>query len=104
MPFIENLKPILFCALQYPAYARPEYLLKKQPESGWSKEVFLQALKELCKGYKHHNDILWRLRQPDDLNIKREEIGLSLADESNGIITEFETSFGKRYTLITDDV
>jgi hypothetical protein len=49
MEFIPNLKETLLDALQYPAYARAEYFVKKQRESGWSKSVFFRHCERNAK-------------------------------------------------------
>lgn len=42
-----NLKSVFFEALKYPEYARPNFYIRKQQESGWSKGVYLTALNEV---------------------------------------------------------
>jgi hypothetical protein len=42
-----DVLPVFLRALDYPEYARPEYFIKEQMQSGWSKGVYLNALGRL---------------------------------------------------------
>ena len=46
-----DAKEILLDSFLYPKYAFPEYLFKRQVQSGWSSNVFFAALREQCDTY-----------------------------------------------------
>src|SRR5258708_2603618 len=51
MDFIP-VEDILIKALKYPSFVRPEYFLKEQSASGWTKPIFLQTLLETIIHYR----------------------------------------------------
>ena len=46
-----QVERVFLKALNYPDYARPEYFIKEQEKSGWSKGVFLRTLLDTHEHY-----------------------------------------------------
>jgi|GEM_PF-5262793 len=83
-----NIHLIFLQAIEYPDYARPEFFIKEQLKSGWSRAVYLQTLLMVYEFYdmkltiyssKERNDLKKQNKKlPDDF-------GLDLDKETNGI-------------------
>jgi hypothetical protein len=67
-----DVLPVFLDAIKYPKFARPEYFIKKQKESGWSKGVYLRALQE---SYHHCIGVLEFYRGVERRKSKRETGG-----------------------------
>jgi hypothetical protein len=81
---IDSLKlgNVFFEALDYPSYARPNFFIIKQRQSGWSKGVYLTTLSEVyhsCIMVLQINHGAQKRTQP---NLKIEDLSLSLKDFS----------------------
>lgn len=102
MAFIENAKEVLLSVLEIPHYAWPEYFIKKQKESDWSKDVFLKTLEAEYQSY--NADYLRERRKALDLNpnINDNEVGKLLEEETNGKIKKVFLGFGRTTHLIND--
>jgi hypothetical protein len=78
---------IFLNALEIPDYAQPEFFIKCQQESGWSKRVFLEALRGAYDFYKTKLDIATG-KQRRQLEIAGQEVpddlGIFLDQETSG--------------------
>src|SRR5688572_9585205 len=87
-----QMRSIFLNALDYPENARPEFFLKHQPESGWSRGVFLRELEE---AYHYYMAIY---------NVKRSyETGM-LGKEDRKLIDDFKLKVeedGKPIRMLT---
>ncbi len=77
-----DLTNTFFEALNYPQYARPNFYLNKQKESGWNKGVFLLTLQEIY----HASEMRLRIKlggkksSPPYPDIELESIGIPLKE------------------------
>ena len=82
-----ELDLVFLRALNYPEYARPEYYIKEQAKSGWSKGVFLRSLLDIHEWYsiKLRIRTSQKKRAFEKENRKLpEDFGLDLEEETNG--------------------
>lgn len=82
-----DLGEIFLWALELPDYARPEYFIKAQQQSEWSKAVFLKTLYNEF----HHYEEVWQVhanKERFDLKKKRlklpDDFGIDLEKETKG--------------------
>ena len=82
-----DLESVFLKALQYPLYARPEFYLKQQQDSGWSKVVFFNAL----HGISEYFDTKLAIQRSDqrrlfkkDGKILPSDFGINLEKETQG--------------------
>ena len=101
--FIKS-KEILLEALNYPWYAKPEFLIKKQQDSGWSKYVFLSSLRDVQTNYEAEFARKLNDERKQNSDIDQCKLGLSLESETKGKIKEVRVDYGKRATTINSDV
>lgn len=74
-----NVVPVFFEALQYPEFARPNFYLLKQQESGWARGVYLTALSEV---YHYSMTVLklsYHAQKRDSKNLNIDELKLPLS-------------------------
>lgn len=82
-----ELGQVFLIALNYPEYARPEYYIKEQLKSDWSKGVFLRALLDW---HEHYNMKLQIKSSHRKGQLKKEgrtlpeDFGLDLEEETKG--------------------
>jgi hypothetical protein len=76
---LESLKlaNVFFSALEYPEYARPNYFIRNQKASGWSKGVYLVTLNEIYHAYVMRLQIHYGAKKRNSPGIKIEDIQLS---------------------------
>jgi hypothetical protein len=73
-----NLRSIFFEALSYPEYARPNFYLIKQQQSVWSKGIYLTTLEEVYHACHQHIDLVYRARERNQPNLKKESISIPI--------------------------
>lgn len=87
--FYPGLDKIFLKALDYPAFSRPEYFIREQTKSGWSKGIFLNALMEM---YHHYVMVLQITSNAQKSRLKKMQLelpanfGLDLQKETSGEI------------------
>lgn len=85
--FYPGLDIVFLKALDYPAFTRPEYFIREQTKSGWSKGIFLNALMEM---YHHFVMVLQITSNAQKSRLKKaqlalpENFGLDLQKETSG--------------------
>ena len=75
-----DLHNIFFEVLDYPSYARPEFFIAKQKQSGWSKGVYLTTLQEIYHTCKLHFRIHYSANKNKIKDLKSEDIKLSVKE------------------------
>ena len=95
---------VLFEALQYPLFAIPEFFIKKQIESGWSKSTYLTYLLSQCDSYTIDWTILKNKAIFNNPKIDLEEIGMPLTELTNGLINEARTLGHKTTSILNREL
>lgn len=83
MTLLETSK-IFFEALDFPPFARPNFYIKKQKESGWAKGVYLTALSEVYHRSLMVLQMRWnslRSKQPD---LDMDDVSIEIRDVDKG--------------------
>jgi hypothetical protein len=75
-----KLGHVFFEALDYPSYARPNFFIIKQKESGWSKGVYLTTLSEVYHTCIMVLQIKHGAQKRSHPNLKIEDLSLPLKD------------------------
>jgi hypothetical protein len=84
-----NLKTTFFEALGLPEYARPNFYLIKQQESGWSKGVYLLTLEEVYHHCSEHLTIVFRSKKRSQPELRRQDLKIAIKDITKGSETGF---------------
>ncbi|WP_207516108.1 hypothetical protein [Longitalea luteola] len=95
-----DVLPVFLDALNYPKCARPEYFIKKQKESGWSKGVYLRALQET---YHHCIAVLEFYRGVEKRKSKNITVGQEPIND-NFVLSIEKLTEGKQKGDITEEV
>lgn len=91
-------------ALQYELFTIPEYWIKKQQESGWSRQTYLELLRGQHSHYLMELQRLKEIERKKDPTIESNKIGRSLAELTNGKVTEARTLKGNDTTILNNEL
>lgn len=75
-----KIRVIFFKALDYPEYARPNFYINKQKESGWAKGIFLTTLNEVYHECIQRIKFNYNAQKRKDPELKLEDVELSTKD------------------------
>lgn len=86
-----ELAETFFEILDFPEYARPEFIINCQKQSPWSKAVYLTTLSEIYHQYKIHFTLRFNKANKKNEVIKLEQIEISIKDLSGIESSKFIT-------------
>src|SRR3954469_25604455 len=92
-------------ALEHSPFHLPEFLLHKQQQSGWSKKVYLGAMREVVVLRRIELDKLKQKAKQENSGFDASQFGQPLEEITGGKVKEYY-AFGTHAnsTLLNDDV
>jgi len=81
---LDNTSAVFFEALEYPEFARPNFYIRKQEESGWAKGVYLMALSEIYHSCQLRIKLHYNANKVKKTGLEIDDIELPIKEVTGG--------------------